>query len=134
MKKYTDIELLETLLPMLHYCIDIHDIGDIIKFRILESTCHNIKKDFVVALQNRINEFTKKAKIKAIATNLITNEALKYNNDYDEKQKMDRACMLTEDNRDYKKEYKKIVKENHYLKVIIKSLLQEIEIIEIEGE
>ena len=132
MKKYTDTELLETLLPMLHYCIDIHDIGDIIKFRILESTCHGIKKDFVVALQNRINEFTKKAKIKATA--LITNEAPKYNNDYNEKQKMDRAYMSTEDNRDYKKEYKKIVKENHYLKVIIKSLLQEIEIIEIEGE
>ena len=35
--------------------------------------------------------------------------------------------MPLEDNRDYKEEYRKMVKENHYLKVIIKLLLEEID-------
>ena len=125
MRKYTDTELLETLLPMLHYCIDIYDIGDIIKFRILESTCHDIKKDFVTALQNRINEFTKKTKI-TVAT-IITDETTEYNNNYKERQKMNETCMPVEDNRDYKEEYRKMVKENPHLKVIIELLLQEID-------
>ena len=40
---------------------------------------------------------------------------------------MNETCMPTEDNRDYKEEYRKMVKENHYLKVIIKLLLEEID-------
>lgn len=40
---------------------------------------------------------------------------------------MNETCMPLEDNRDYKKEYRKMVKENHYLKVIIELLLQEID-------
>ena len=40
---------------------------------------------------------------------------------------MNETCMPLEENRDYKEEYRKIVKENHYLKVIIKSLLEEID-------
>ena len=34
---------------------------------------------------------------------------------------MNGTCMPPEDNRDYKEEYRKMVKENHYLKVIIKN-------------
>lgn len=40
---------------------------------------------------------------------------------------MNETCMSLEENRDYKEEYRKIVKENHYLKVIIKLLLEEID-------
>ena len=40
---------------------------------------------------------------------------------------MNGTCMPLEDNRDYKEEYRKMVKENHYLKVIIKLLLEEID-------
>ncbi len=40
---------------------------------------------------------------------------------------MDGLCMPPEDSRDYKEEYREMAKENHYLKVIIKLLLQEID-------
>lgn len=40
---------------------------------------------------------------------------------------MDGTCMPTKDNRDYKEEYRKTAKENHYLKLIIKLLLEEID-------
>lgn len=62
MKKYTDTELLETLLPMLYYSISTSTIGDTVDFGILERTCCGIQKDFVVALQDRINELAKKAR------------------------------------------------------------------------
>ena len=40
---------------------------------------------------------------------------------------MDGTCMPVKDNRDYEEEYRKMVKENHHLKVIIELLLQEID-------
>lgn len=40
---------------------------------------------------------------------------------------MNETCMPVEDNRDYKEEYRKMVKENHHLKVIIELLLEEID-------
>lgn len=63
MKKYTDTELLETLLPMLNYSImprvDAGSILDTVDFTILESN-ELVSKSFVVALQNRMNELAKR--------------------------------------------------------------------------
>lgn len=75
MKKYTDTELLETLLPMLNYSIitraDASNILDTVDFTILESN-NFVSKSFVVALQNRINELAKK--IKVAVTDIIMDE------------------------------------------------------------
>ena len=72
MKKYTDTELLETLLPMLYYSISTSTIGDTVDFEILERTFCGIQKDFVVALQDRINELAKKARVEA--TNIVVDK------------------------------------------------------------
>lgn len=75
MKKYTDTELLETLLPMLNYSISISSrenvvsVLDMVNFEILENSGRNVDKDFVVALQNRIDKLAKKTRVEA--TNVI---------------------------------------------------------------
>ena len=127
MKKYTDTELLETLLPMLNYSISISSrenvvsVLDMVDFEILENSGRNVDKDFVVALQNRIDKLANQTRAKA------TNNTAEYSDDYKEEQKINKVCMPTEDNRDYKEEYRKMVKENHRLKIIIESLLEEID-------
>lgn len=40
---------------------------------------------------------------------------------------METFCMPLEEDKDYEEEYRKMVKENHHLKVIIELLLQEID-------
>lgn len=75
MKKYTDIELLEKVLPMLRYSIDNYGDkdNDIVNIKILESiNSYAVNKSFVVALQNRINELAKKTRVEA--TNIIVDE------------------------------------------------------------
>ena len=75
MKKYTDTELLEKLLPMLRYSIDNYGDtdNDIIDIKVLESNNrYAVNKSFVVALQNRINEIAKKTSVEA--TNTIVGE------------------------------------------------------------
>lgn len=66
MKKYTDTELLETLLPMLNYSTitraDGGSILDTVDFRILESNDF-VSKSFIVALQNRMNELANKIQV-----------------------------------------------------------------------
>lgn len=75
MRKYTDTELLEKVLPMLRYSIDYcgDKDNDIIDIKILESiNSRAVNKSFVVALQNRINELAKKTRVES--TNLIVDE------------------------------------------------------------
>lgn len=128
MKKYTDTELLEILLPMLSYLINYSTITgsdggsilDTVDFRILESN-NFVSKSFVVALQNRMNKLAKKIQVE------IANNTAEHNDDYKKEQEVNRACMPVEDNRDYKEEYRKMVKENHRLKVLIELLLEEID-------
>ena len=76
MKKYTDTELLETLLPILNYSIitrvDAVSVLDTVDFRILESNDF-VSKSFVVALQNRINELANKTKVEV--TNIAVDKA-----------------------------------------------------------
>lgn len=84
MKKYTDIELLEKVLPMLRYSINNYGDkdNDIVDIKILESiNSYAVNKSFVVALQNRINELAKKTRVEA--TNIIfdKDENIGYNND-----------------------------------------------------
>ena len=71
MKKYTDIELLEKVLPMVRYSVNFGDKdNDIVDIKILESiNNYAVNKSFVVALQNRINELAKKTRVEA--TNVI---------------------------------------------------------------
>lgn len=72
MKKYTDIELLEKVLPMMRYSIDNKD-NDIVDIKVLESNnSYAVNKSFVVALQNRINELAKKTRVEA--TNVIVDK------------------------------------------------------------
>lgn len=74
-KKYTDIELLEKVLPMLRYSIDNYGDkdNDIVDIKILESNdSYAVNKSFVVALQNRINELAKKTRVEA--TNIIVDK------------------------------------------------------------
>lgn len=124
MKKYTDTELLETLLPMLNYSIttraDAGSILDTVDFTILESNDF-VSKSFVIALQDRMDKLANKIQA------AITNNTVKYNNDYKEKQEVNGTCMPVEDNRNYKEEYRKMVKENHRLKILIELLLEEID-------
>ena len=75
MKKYTDIELLEKVLPMLRYSIDNYGDkdNDIVDIKILESNySYAVNKSFVVALQNRVNELAKKTTVEA--TNVIVDK------------------------------------------------------------
>lgn len=124
MKKYTDTELLETLLPMLNYSTitraDGGSILDTVDFRILESN-EFVSKSFVIALQNRMNELANKIQVE------IANNTVEHNDDYKKEQEVNKTCMPAEDNRDYKEEYRKMVKENRRLKVLIELLLEEID-------
>lgn len=126
MKKYTDTELLEKLLPILGYSIDYcsDKDNDIIDIKILESHSYAVNKSFVVALQDRINELAKKIGVEA--TNIIVDEDENIGCNKEE-QEVNGTCMPVEDNRDYKEEYRKMVKENHRLKVLIELLLEEID-------
>lgn len=75
MKKYTDIELLEKVLPMVRYSINNYGDkdNDIVDIKILESNnSYAVNKSFVVALQNRMNELAKKTRVEA--TNIIVDE------------------------------------------------------------
>lgn len=85
MKKYTDTELLEKLLPMLKYSVVRLNLTDTVDLRIFESWYRGIDTDFVVALQNRIinlqkrrsRKIWKKTKddardLKILTTNLFT--------------------------------------------------------------
>lgn len=77
MKKYTDTELLEKVLPMLRYSIDNYGDkdNDIVGIKILESNySYAVNKSFVVALQNRVNELAKKTRVEA--TNTIVGETI----------------------------------------------------------
>ena len=87
MKKYTDIELLEKVLPMLRYSINNYGDkdNDIVDIKILESiNSYAVNKSFVVALQNRINELAKKTRVEA--TNIIfdKDENIGCNNRWDD--------------------------------------------------
>lgn len=60
MKKYTDTELLEKLLPMLKYSVVRLNLTDTVDLRIFETWYRGIDTDFVVALQNRIINLQKR--------------------------------------------------------------------------
>ena len=82
MKKYTDIELLEKVLPMVRYSIDNHGDrdNDIVDIKILESNnSYAVNKSFVVALQNRINEIAKKTAVEATNVIVDKDENIGYN-------------------------------------------------------
>lgn len=129
MKKYTDTELLEAILPMLHYTVITCNLPGTVDFKISENICRYVDKDFVVALENRVNNLllTIANKITVKGENSTADENTEYNDGYKEEQKMNGTCMPTEDNRDYKEEYRKTVEENRHLKVIIELLLKEID-------
>lgn len=68
--KYTDTELLNVLLPMLHFYTKTYkDCPDLVEFQILRGPICYGKKDFIAALQNRINELTKMADVRVTDTN-----------------------------------------------------------------
>lgn len=129
MKKYTDTELLEALLPMLHYTVITCNLPGTVDFKIFETICRYVDKDFTVALQNRLNNLLQNIanKVTVKGENSTADKNTEYNDDYKEDRKMNGSCMPTEDNRDYKEEYRKTVEENHHLKVIIELLLKEID-------
>lgn len=84
MKKYTDIELLEKVLPMVRYSIDNYGDkdNDIVDIKILESiNSYAVNKSFVVALQNRINELAKKTRVEATNVIFDKDENIECNND-----------------------------------------------------
>lgn len=60
MKKYTDTELLNILLPMLNFYTETYiDRPDLVKIQILGGTICYSTKDFITSLQNRLNELKK---------------------------------------------------------------------------
>lgn len=73
MKKYTDTELLEKLLPKLNYSTIISELKDGVDIIVNESFYKDVEKDFAVALQNRINELRKKVRVEA--TNIAVDKA-----------------------------------------------------------
>ena len=60
-KEYTDTELLEKLLTKLNYSTITSELKDEVDFIIDESFYKGVEKEFVDALQKRINELRKKA-------------------------------------------------------------------------
>ena len=83
-KEYTDIELLEKVLPMLRYSINNYGDkdNDIVDIKILESiNSYAVNKSFVVALQNRINELAKKTRVESTNLILDKDENIGCNND-----------------------------------------------------
>ena len=65
MKKYTDTELLNVLLPMLNFSTNIYEVhSNPVKFQILRGPSCSSERDFIIALQNRIDEITKMADVR----------------------------------------------------------------------
>ena len=68
--KYTDTELLNVLLPMLHFYTKTYkDDLDLVEFQILKGPICFCRKEFITALQKRINELTKMADARVTDTN-----------------------------------------------------------------
>ena len=68
--KYTDTELLNVLLPMLHFYTKTYkDDPDLVEFQILKGPICFCRKEFITALQKRINELTKMADARVTDTN-----------------------------------------------------------------
>ena len=67
--KYTDTELLNVLLPMLRFYTKTYkDHPDLVEFQILTGPMCYSRKDFITALQNRINELAKMANARVTDT------------------------------------------------------------------
>lgn len=68
--KYTDTELLNVLLPMLHfYTKTDRDHPDLVEFQILKGPICYCRKEFITAVQKKINELTKMADVRVTDTN-----------------------------------------------------------------
>ena len=68
--KYTDTGLLNILLPMLHfYTKTDRDHPDIVEFQILKGPICYCRKEFITAVQKKINELTKMADVRVTDTN-----------------------------------------------------------------
>ena len=68
--KYTDTELLNVLLPMLHFYTKTYkDDPNLVEFQILKGPFCYCRKEFITALQKRINELTKMADARVTDTN-----------------------------------------------------------------
>ena len=68
--KYTDTELLNVLLPMLRFYTKTYkDHPDLVEFQILTGPMCYSRKDFITALQNRINKLAKMADVRVTDTN-----------------------------------------------------------------
>lgn len=68
--KYTDTGLLNILLPMLHfYTKTDRDHPDLVEFQILKGPICYCRKEFITAVQKRINELTKMADVRVTDTN-----------------------------------------------------------------
>lgn len=69
--KYTDTGLLNILLPMLHfYTKTDRDHPDLVEFQILKGPICYCRKEFITAVQKRINELTKMADVRVTDTNI----------------------------------------------------------------
>ena len=75
MKKYTDTELLEELLLKLNYSTITSELNDTVDVIVNESFYKDVEKDFVVALQKRINELRKKVRVKSTSYPFIDEDA-----------------------------------------------------------
>lgn len=68
--KYTDTGLLNILLPMLHfYTKTDRDHPDLVEFQILKGPICYCRKEFITAVQKKINELTKMADVRVTDTN-----------------------------------------------------------------
>ena len=74
--KYTDTGLLNILLPMLHfYTKTDRDHPDLVEFQILKGPICYCRKEFITAVQKRINELTKMADVRVTDTNTDDNSS-----------------------------------------------------------
>ena len=68
--KYTDTELLNVVLPMLHFYTKTYkDDPDLVEFQILKGPICYCRREFITALQKRINELAKMANARVTDTN-----------------------------------------------------------------
>ena len=83
--KYTDTELLNVVLPMLHFYTKTYkDDPNLVEFQILKGPFCYCRKEFITALQKRINELTKMADARVTDTNADDSSSPEIYEDYSE--------------------------------------------------
>ena len=83
--KYTDTGLLNIVLPMLHFYTKTYkDDPDLVEFQILKGPICYCRKEFITALQKRINELTKMANARVTDTNADDSSSSEIYENYDD--------------------------------------------------